>query len=103
MVILSINKMFLLYSNAPEYNNERISYPRSQRECSESLWPTCSRCGKRNKYRYLVGTDGCYVYGESGHMKKDFRKSKANIKVCKQVSSSGEDVDLQNKNRFFAL
>ena len=36
-------------------------------------------------------------------MKKDFTKAKSYIREGKQVSSSGEDVEPQNKNRFYAL
>ena len=36
-------------------------------------------------------------------MKIDFPKSRANIREGKKVSSSGEDVEPNNKNRFYAL
>uniref|UniRef100_M1D974 Zinc knuckle family protein n=1 Tax=Solanum tuberosum TaxID=4113 RepID=M1D974_SOLTU len=91
------------YSNAPKYKDERVSTPRSQGKGSESLWPTCSRCGKRHEGKCLAGRDGCYGCGESGHMKKDFPKAKATIREGKQVASSCGDDEPLKRNRFYAL
>ncbi|XP_049360997.1 uncharacterized protein LOC125825729 [Solanum verrucosum] len=91
------------FSNAPMYNDERVSTPRPQGKGSESLWPTCSRCCKKHDGKCLVGRDGCYGCGESGHMKKDCPKAKATIREGKQVAPSGGDDDPPKRNRFYAL
>ncbi|WMV46008.1 hypothetical protein MTR67_039393 [Solanum verrucosum] len=41
------------FSNAPKYKDERVSSLRPQGKSSESLWPTCSRCGKRHEVASL--------------------------------------------------
>ena len=48
--------------------------------------PTCTRCGKKQEGRFLVDRDCCYGCGESGHMMKDCRKSKANMGEVKEVA-----------------
>ena len=47
--------------------------------------------------------DGFYACGESGQMKKDFPKARANISEVKKVSFSDEDVEPHNKNTFYSL
>uniref|UniRef100_M1DN17 Zinc knuckle family protein n=1 Tax=Solanum tuberosum TaxID=4113 RepID=M1DN17_SOLTU len=91
------------YSNAPKYKDDRVSTPRPQGKVNESLWPTCSGCGKRHEGKCLAGRDGCYGCGESGHMKKDCPKAKATIREGKQVSPSGGDDEPPKRNRFYAL
>ena len=42
--------------------------------------PSCVECGRRHEGRCLVGTGNCYVYGKSGHMKKDFPMMKSQVR-----------------------
>ncbi len=51
----------------------------------------------------MAGREGCFSYGESGHMMKDCPKAKATRREGKQVASSSGDVEPQKKNRFYAL
>ncbi|WMV58499.1 hypothetical protein MTR67_051884 [Solanum verrucosum] len=91
------------FSNDPKYKDEKVSTPRPQGMSNESLWLTCSRCGKRHEGKCLAGRDGCFGCGESSHMKKDCPKAKATIREGNQVACSGGDVEHQKKNRFYAL
>ena len=79
-----------------------MSNPRSQKKNKYSR-PTCPRYGKKHEGRCLVGRNGCYGLGKSGHMMMDFRKSKANVREGNQVATNSEDCVPKDKARFFAL
>ncbi|XP_049386015.1 uncharacterized protein LOC125850144 [Solanum stenotomum] len=90
-------------SNAPKYSEDRVSNPKPQGISSESLWPTCARCGKRHEGRCLAGMKGWFRCGESCHKMRNFPKIKAKGREGKQVHPSGSDGNSPRKNRFYAL
>ena len=51
----------------------------------------------------LVGKDGCYGCGESGHMMKDCTKAKANVIEGNQVATNQVEYSPPKRNRFYAL
>ncbi|XP_049378053.1 serine/arginine-rich splicing factor RS2Z33-like [Solanum stenotomum] len=89
-------------SNAPKYSEDRVSNPKPQGISSESLWPTCARCGKRHEGRCLAGMEGCFSCGESGHVIRNCPKMKAKGTNVKQFALSGSDANAPRKNRFYA-
>uniref|UniRef100_M1DD70 Zinc knuckle family protein n=1 Tax=Solanum tuberosum TaxID=4113 RepID=M1DD70_SOLTU len=91
------------FSNDPIHKDERVSTSRPQGISNESLWPSCARCGKSHEGRCLASREGCFSCGESGHVMKDCSKAKVTRREGKQIASSSGDVELQKKNRFYAL
>ncbi|WMV08984.1 hypothetical protein MTR67_002369 [Solanum verrucosum] len=91
------------FSNAPKYKDEMVSTPRQQGVGNESLWPPCSRCGKKHEGRCLAGREGCFGCGKSGQKMKDCPKARTTRIKGKQVATSGSDESAQQKNRFYAL
>jgi len=79
-------------SNASKYKEDKVSNPKPQGISSESIWPTCARCGKRYEGRCLAGIEGCFSYGESGHKTRNYPKEKA----------KGRE-DAHKRNQFYAL
>ncbi|KAH0680946.1 hypothetical protein KY285_021901 [Solanum tuberosum] len=65
--------------------------------------PSCAKCGKKHEGKCLVGTDGCFSCGKSGHMKRDCPMLKVQGTKGKQVPPSGSNSDAPKKNRFYAL
>ncbi|XP_049363285.1 uncharacterized protein LOC125828023 [Solanum verrucosum] len=61
-------------SNAPRVNKYRVPNPKLQggnSGGSSMTRPTCAKCGKKHEGKCLVGTDGCFHRGKSGHMIRD--------------------------------
>jgi len=80
-----------------------MSNPRPQRISSESLLPTCARCGRRHEGRCVAGTEGCFSCGESGHKIRDCPMIKAKGKEGKQAAPSGSSVNAPKQNKLYAL
>ncbi|XP_049394710.1 uncharacterized protein LOC125858999 [Solanum stenotomum] len=93
-------------SSATRGNKDRVSNPKPQggnSGGSSMVKPTCSKCGKKHDGKCLVGTDGYYSCGKSGHMMRDCPMLRAQGREGKQVSPSGSNFDAPKKNRFYAL
>ncbi|XP_049353597.1 uncharacterized protein LOC125818110, partial [Solanum verrucosum] len=65
--------------------------------------PSCEKCGKKHEGKCLVGMDGCFSCGKSGHMKRDCPMIRAQGREGKQVPPSGSNSDAPKKNCFYAL
>ncbi|XP_049365757.1 uncharacterized protein LOC125830624 [Solanum verrucosum] len=51
-------------SNAPKFNKERVSNPKSQGGDSGSLLPTCAKCGIKHEGKCLAGSSACFGCGK---------------------------------------
>ncbi|TMX03643.1 hypothetical protein EJD97_015066 [Solanum chilense] len=91
------------YSTASKNEDERLSNDRPQEMINDYSRPTCPRCGKKHEGRCLVGKDGCYGCGESGHMVRDCPKAKDNMIEGKQVATNQVEGGPPKRNRFYAL
>ncbi|WMV29201.1 hypothetical protein MTR67_022586 [Solanum verrucosum] len=78
--------------NASKYEEDMVSKPKPQGIRSESLWPTCARCGKRYEGKCLAGVECCFSCGESGYKMRN----------CPKAKAKGRE-DAPNQNRFYAL
>ncbi|XP_049397238.1 DEAD-box ATP-dependent RNA helicase 3B, chloroplastic-like [Solanum stenotomum] len=93
-------------SSAPKVIKDRESNPKPQGGNSGSSYverPSCAKCGKMHDGKCLVGTDGCFSCGKSGHMKRDCPMLRAQGREGKQVPPSGSNSDAPKKNHFYAL
>ncbi|XP_049367976.1 uncharacterized protein LOC125832828 [Solanum verrucosum] len=93
-------------SSAPRVNNARVSNPKPQGGYSggsSMVRPICSKCGKKNDGKCLVGTNGCYCCGKRGHMMRNCPMLKNQVREGKQVPPSISNSDAPKKNHFYAL
>ncbi|XP_049368651.1 uncharacterized protein LOC125833533 [Solanum verrucosum] len=63
------------FSSTPRVNKDRESNPKPQGGNSGGSYverPSCANCGKKHEGKFLVGIDGCFSYGKSSHMKRDY-------------------------------
>ncbi|XP_049358413.1 uncharacterized protein LOC125823000 [Solanum verrucosum] len=65
--------------------------------------PSCAKYGKTHDGKCLVGTDGCFSCGKSGHMKRDCPMLRAQGREGKQVPPCGSNSNAPKKNHFYAL
>ena len=63
----------------------------------------CAKCGKKHESKCLVSTGNCYSCGNSGRMKRDFPKLKAQGRETAQSQESSPNSDAPKKNHFYAL
>ncbi|XP_049372558.1 uncharacterized protein LOC125837496 [Solanum verrucosum] len=93
-------------SSTPKVNKERVPTPKPQGGGGGGSYvdrPTCAKCGKKHDGKCLVGTNGCFSCGNSGHMNRDCPMLKVQGRAGKQVPSSGSNFDAPKKNHFYAL
>ncbi|KAK6779765.1 hypothetical protein RDI58_021949 [Solanum bulbocastanum] len=75
-----------------KFNQERVPTPKTQGVSGIELYvikPTCVKCGRKNNGECLVGTDGCYSCGGSGHKKRNCPVLTAKGRDAKQASLRG--------------
>ncbi|KAH0644862.1 hypothetical protein KY284_032746 [Solanum tuberosum] len=65
--------------------------------------PNCGKCGRKHEGKCLVGSDGCYGCGKSGHKMRDCPMLKVKGREYKQTPPSGSNSNAQKQNRFYAL
>ncbi|KAH0652607.1 hypothetical protein KY289_030285 [Solanum tuberosum] len=64
---------------------------------------TCAKCGKKHDGKYLVGTDGCFSCGKSGHKMTDYPMLVEKGSEGKQTPPSGPNSNSPKQNHFYAL
>lgn len=70
-------------SNFQKSNKDRVSNPKPQwgkGGGSQSEKPNCAKCGKRHMNKCLVGTNSFFGCGKSGHMVKNCRVYKTQVR-----------------------
>jgi len=92
----------------PRFYKERVFNPKSQGKGIRSLFPSCSRCGKRHEGKCLASMNGCYGYGEIGHKIRDClilkarrREGKKTLLGCVKCDRSHEGECLAGSNICF--
>ncbi|WMV37812.1 hypothetical protein MTR67_031197 [Solanum verrucosum] len=88
----------------PKFNNYMVTNINPQGGngvgCSIS---TYTMCGKNHDGKYVVGTDGFFGCGKSGHKVKDFPLQDNNNKDGRKAHSSGSSLGAPRQNIFYDL
>ncbi|XP_049391588.1 uncharacterized protein LOC125856028 [Solanum stenotomum] len=93
-------------SSDPKVNKDRVSIPKTQAGNGGGSYvdrPNCAKYGKKHGGKCLLGTDGCYSCGKSGHIMRDCPMLKVQRREGKQVPPSGSNFDGPKKNRLYDL
>ncbi|WMV19633.1 hypothetical protein MTR67_013018 [Solanum verrucosum] len=90
-------------SSAPRVNKDRVSNSKPQGGNGSGSYiarSTFSICGRKHEGKCLLGTDGCYGCGKSGHRMRDCPILKVQGREDKQAPPSGSNSNAPMKNVF---